>query len=224
MVKKAVFIVGGYMAHGEYARMFSDAGWEIADKIAKANLLQFTGGSDVTPAFYDMGQHPSTSNNVNRDNQEAIIFKIGIEEEIPMAGICRGGQFLNVMNGGKMWQDVDGHANGRGHEVIDFIDNDTFYATSTHHQMMIPHEEGLVLAVAYESLRKETKDLHGKTHELRFAKKDYNTEGDVEVVYYKESNSLCFQPHPEFDGVPMLAARYFKYIEDYLFADRKKIG
>ncbi len=216
-----VFIVGG-RTYSEYAEMFSSAGWEITNRIATADLLQFCGGADVSPDYYGMGKHHTTMNDPLRDDVEATQFIIGLEEEIPMAGICRGGQFLNVMCGGQMWQHVDGHAIGRGHNIQDLIDEDVFFATSTHHQMMIPAANASVLAVAYEASRYETVDKDGKAHNLTYAKKEYNKDGDPEVVFYPIQRALCFQPHPEFDGVPMLKARYFKYIGDYLFSDRKK--
>src|SRR3546814_3238996 len=44
-------------------------------------------------------------------------FAIARRMHKPMAGICRGGQFLNVMCGGSMIQHVEGHAiHGRSEE------------------------------------------------------------------------------------------------------------
>ena len=40
---------------------------------------------------------------------------------------------------------------------------------------------------------------------------------DIEIVHYPKHKVLCFQPHPEFAGVPDLKMKYFMYIYKYLF-------
>lgn len=93
----SVFIVG----HKDYdiTSMFLKQGWEISTNSEEADLLQFTGGEDVTPALYGEGKHPTTDNNPDRDAFESDVYHYYIDK--PKAGICRGGQFLNVMNGAR---------------------------------------------------------------------------------------------------------------------------
>lgn len=214
---KRVFIVGEPRnSFSQYSNMYLEKGnWEIVYAVNKADLIQFTGGEDVTPALYGSPQHKKTHNNLARDRHEQLIFKIARHLNIPMVGICRGGQFLNVMCGGSMWQDVDGHANG-GHEVIDLITTDAFRVTSTHHQMMIPGSDAQLIAVAYESKWKEKCTQNGSSITV-LSQRLANSQGDAEIVFYKDQKCLCFQPHPEFSGVPDLRDRFFKYIEEYLF-------
>jgi hypothetical protein len=38
---------------------------------------------------------------------------------------------------------------------------------------------------------------------------------DVEAAFYPETNVLCFQPHPEFNGVSECCALYFSYLERF---------
>ena len=72
----------------------------------------------------------------------------------------------------------------------------TIEVTSTHHQQMIPSDNGLVLASA--EIAKE-KYAFGRDEFRVDANGVENTEmsKDVEVVWYEETKSLCFQPHPE---------------------------
>jgi carbamoylphosphate synthase small subunit len=210
-----VYIIGARLG---YQRMFEEAGWTLSNTMDAADLIQFTGGEDVTPSLYNEGQHPATGNNYARDKREIILFKLATRSGAPIAGICRGGQFTNVMCGGKMYQDIDGHAIYGTHLVRDLIDGDTFQATSTHHQMMRPGASAQVLGIANESTYREKCALPTSSKITRYV--DSN-EPDYEVLFYKDMRTLCFQPHPEHEGHTALAARYFKYINDYLFTEEE---
>lgn len=207
--RRKVFIVG-YMAG--YDTMFKVHGWEIVDNIYKADLVQFTGGEDVSPDLYGEAKHSRTHSNPDRDHRERIVFNLCLSINKPMSGICRGGQFLNVMCGGKMWQHVDGHARSGTHDCIDELTGEVFQATSTHHQMMIPSKEGILLASAQESKSKEKMGDNGGVV-LFMSKGKYMN--DSEVVYYQKEKALCFQPHPEHHGHNKLASIYFHYLNQY---------
>lgn len=199
-----VFIVGG---NGEYRRMFTAMGWEVVDGPGYAHLVQFTGGEDVTPWLYGEPAHRTTHYNLGRDIREIEIFGWCLEAEVPMAGICRGGQFLNVMCGGKMWQDVDGHAMGGTHPILDMFTHAEFEATSTHHQMMKPGRGGLLVGIA--SPKRATYKHNGWPDVVGIG-------SDIEILHYPEQKVLCFQPHPEFAGHDELRDRYFGYLTKYL--------
>ena len=206
--KNSVYIVGGGV---EFDRMFVHQGWEVTRDLTTANLLQFTGGSDVSPSFYDEKEHSETRSNLLRDKRERIIFNLALKHHIPMTGVCRGGQFLNVMNGGRMWQHVNNHSGVGNHNVYDIDTKESFVATSTHHQMMKPHRSARLLATAKEATRKERIGVNGQVITLLGS-----LGTDVEVCYYLKSKSLCFQPHPEFGGCEDLRERYFNYIAQNL--------
>lgn len=204
----------------QYIRMFKARGWELTDDILAADLIQFTGGHDVTPSLYGEAKHETTDCNPMRDRREIIIFE-GVKYIVPMAGICRGAQFLNVMCGGAMWQNVDGHARGQMHDMIDWFTGETIKVTSTHHQMMRPGPEAITIATAHESsFRTKMPSLKDhKTGDKAGTTWSYNrgSETDTEVCYYAEENCLCFQPHPEYIGSPEMTDAYFEYIEDFCF-------
>ena len=208
-MKPTVYIVGSAL---DYAEMFTKRGWDIAAKINGANLIQFTGGEDVSPYLYDEMPLPSTYSNPIRDRAEQVIFNLALKLEIPMAGICRGGQFLNIMCGGKMWQHVDKHAINGTHAIHDIETNEVFQGTSTHHQMMRPSSIGQIIAVAHISTYRECCQ-NGKSLTLM---SKACVSGDPEIIYYTKQNALCFQPHPELYGYNDLANTYFKYLAKYL--------
>ncbi len=186
---KKVLIVEG---NGQYSRMFTANGWELADSIDSADLVQFTGGADVTPSLYHEARHPYTSNDPSRDTREARIYKLASQMKKPMAGICRGGQFLNVMCGGSMYQHVNNHAIHGTHLVINMDTGGLLPATSTHHQMMRAGSSAVLLGVASEA----TECQHMEGGAIAYHEPERGS--DVEVLHYPEQNILCFQPHPEY--------------------------
>ena len=210
MTKRNVFVVGN--ADSALVRMFKEFDWPIIDNIRYADVVQFTGGEDITPSFYNQGWHPKTgAPNITRDKKEAYIFQMCKQVRKPMLGICRGGQFLNVMCGGDMWQDVDNHCSD--HMVKDEVYNIEYKATSTHHQQMIPTDKAVLIAHANVSRKKSRMGPNGAGID-----NEWNNEPvDPEVVYYEEENCLCFQPHPELAGYKDLANIYRIYIDDLVF-------
>ena len=123
----------------------------------------------------------------------------------PMAGICRGGQFLNVMNYGKMFQNVNGHAISGTHAAYDNNGNE-FQVTSTHHQMMRPHADGKTILIAERSTRLETDTLVFE-----------GSGEDCEAVFYEKTKSLCYQPHPEMCPKDHeCQVLYFEFLKRYL--------
>jgi gamma-glutamyl-gamma-aminobutyrate hydrolase PuuD len=177
--------------------MFLRRGFQIAESVAGADFLCFSGGVDVNPKLYNEKNIASVFS-TERDSCDYVLWTHGVMKQIPIVGFCRGSQFLNVMSGGKMWQDVDGHL--RNHYLWDNNTHDRIKVTSTHHQMMRPASDGDVLAVAGESTYRIA-DNDERYYEIPHQE-------DIEVVYYKRTNSLCFQPHPEYG---------MKSCEDYFF-------
>lgn len=175
-----------------YEMMFLNKGWELVKHIEEADLLQFTGGEDVSANLYNEAKHPKTYNSLFRDEVEKEWYNEGIKKGIPMAGVCRGGQFLNVCCGGAMYQHVSNHTTDHSITVLD--GGQTVWATSTHHQMFRPSEEAKWLAIARCGGVREhmlnTKDISSR---IAIA-----TEHDPEVIMYEKQKCLCFQPHPEF--------------------------
>src|SRR5215218_8217558 len=92
------------------------------------DALIVTGGAgDVDPALYGQEPHPETGLvQEERDAYELALVRAAIERRMPVLGICRGMQILNVAYGGGIEQhlpDVVGHEDHR-HTPGTFADHD----------------------------------------------------------------------------------------------------
>lgn len=216
MRNKKVYIEG---YGGHYVAMWQRWGWEIANAPGLADVIQFTGGEDVDPRLYDEHPHPTTGYNRVRDELCIQLFDYAVEAGIPCVGICRGGQILNVLNGGKMFQHCDGHAIRGTHEATILESGLKVQVTSTHHQIMRPNrEKGIVLMEADKlGTFKEHMALKFNGGNPSHFITDGHEEDDVEAIYYPDTNSLCYQPHPEYcDEKSDCAQAYKSFLRNYV--------
>ena len=153
--------------------------------------ILFSGGEDVHPIFY--GESPLINLGTvspERDRWELELFKAARKKKLPLLGICRGCQVMNVALGGTLYQDIDSQilkANGhhpvgiKGEEIYHFIDIDPtselyqIFITeklginSFHHQSVKKLGEGLIVSAlsedgvieAYESFEMENNYIMG---------------------------------------------------------------
>lgn len=195
-------------------RLLAAAEWKTTSDISKSfDAVLFTGGEDVTPFLYGEAKHSTTYNNIIRDMKEIELLR-DLDHYFPKVGICRGGQFLNVMSGGRMYQDVGGHT--KPHDIKVFATGEIVRATSTHHQMMIPDPE-VSQAIAGANLA-SYKSTPTRTISYKDAKARAAAYDDAEVVYYWNTNSLCYQPHPEYqEATKENKALFLDLVEYYAF-------
>jgi putative glutamine amidotransferase len=104
----------------------SEAGTaEPGELVDRLDALLLAGGADLDPATYRAEAGPLTTNTrIERDRFEIEIARAALERELPVLGICRGMELLNVACGGTLQQhlgdaDVHLHTPGRfsDHEV-----------------------------------------------------------------------------------------------------------
>jgi putative glutamine amidotransferase len=76
--------------------------------------LILAGGNDIDPASYGADPHPETRHTVpERDRSELALARRAIERDLPLLGICRGMQLINVALGGTLRQHLPEYL---GHE------------------------------------------------------------------------------------------------------------
>lgn len=78
---------------------------EVATRI---DGLVLSGGGDIDPALYEEARLPETVNVVHtRDIYEMALTRYAHELDLPVLGICRGMQVMNVALGGTLYQDMN---------------------------------------------------------------------------------------------------------------------
>lgn len=163
-------------------------------------LVLFTGGEDVDPSFYgDTSPLGVCRYNTTRDRFEQIIFKQALKHGIKMAGICRGLQFLSVMDGGKLVHHLDNHA-GVYHGMECLKDNITRKVNSLHHQMVIPSKDSIV--VGWSKYK-----LSGR----------YFGDGDRKIKLKKPEVEATIMPNILACGVQWHPEMMAEYLEGYKF-------
>jgi putative glutamine amidotransferase len=128
--------------------------------------LILAGGADLDPAAYGAEPHPATVHTVpERDRSEIALAHRAIERDIPVLGICRGMQVINVAQGGTLNQHIPelvGHEDHRrnpgsfensDHDVrldpgslaVKAAGETTHGTKSHHHQAVDQLGEGLIV-------------------------------------------------------------------------------
>jgi gamma-glutamyl-gamma-aminobutyrate hydrolase PuuD len=83
----------------------------IGDAVRRLDGLILTGGGDMDPARYGETPHPRTGRiSAARDEAELAALEAALAAGIPVLGICRGLQVLNVARGGTLCQHLPADA------------------------------------------------------------------------------------------------------------------
>ena len=143
-----------------------------AEVVSKLNGIVLSGGADVDPAIHSPEEDPSLSRfEPGRDIHEFEILNEAIEKDIPVLGICRGIQVINVHAGGTLFQDIPDHANikkpydDRHHKVrfesdsiLSGIYGSEIEVNSLHHQAIKKIGEG-IKAVGWSTEGEATEEV-----------------------------------------------------------------
>lgn len=104
-------IVGRKKDTGNYEAFLERHGVEHLTSLAISDLaacqgLLFPGGGDITPAFFGERDRGSRSIDTELDILQLQAFEYGINRRLPILGICKGMQIINVGLGGGIIQDL----------------------------------------------------------------------------------------------------------------------
>ena len=131
----------------------SDEG--IEETLDSLDAIVFSGGSDLDPAHYGEEPHPETFGiREERDRAELELMKAALERDMPVLGICRGVQVLNIARGGNLIQhlpEIVGHEGHKHDPPGSFSDHDVEIEPETtlakilgdRHPVKSHHHQGL---------------------------------------------------------------------------------
>ncbi|MEY8354217.1 gamma-glutamyl-gamma-aminobutyrate hydrolase family protein [Lachnospiraceae bacterium 54-53] len=164
--------------------------------------LIFPGGEDIHPWYY--GQEPvALTGELHPEIDEALGLagKYALDRRIPMLGICKGHQFLNVLMGGTLYQDIS----LRGQESIQHMQKRK-RSCLTHH---VEISEGTRLAGILGPGTRETNSMHHQAvKELGKGLKvsAFASDGVIEALEDDDGLIIGVQWHPEdlIDSAPVM--------------------
>ena len=148
--------------------------------LALADGIILTGGEDINPLEYNNTANIKVCGTINfsRDTLERKLFDFAFKNKLPLVGVCRGMQMMNVASGGTLYGDIPSeigttviHRNNGEvmHEIALSCNNpyytnlifplhkDTFLVNSWHHQGLKDISENLrIIARSYDGLPEAT--------------------------------------------------------------------
>jgi putative glutamine amidotransferase len=115
--------------------------------------LLLAGGADIDPGSYGQSAHAETVDTVpERDSFEIALTRAAIERDLPVLGICRGMQLINVARGGTLQQHLpERFGHGEHRRVIGSFDG-------SEHDVVLT--EGSLAARAAGEIAHVTKSHH----------------------------------------------------------------
>jgi putative glutamine amidotransferase len=113
---RAVQAAGGIAAMLPPDTDAADAPDEILDRL---DALILGGGADLDPGSYGAAPNPQTSHtNPDRDRFEVGLARAAMERDLPVLGVCRGMQILNVATGGGLEQHLPDRVGHERHRPV----------------------------------------------------------------------------------------------------------
>lgn len=128
--------------------------------------LLLIGGEDLDPFLFGEEPHQKIGRVVHeRDVSDLLLMKHAFDKQMPILGVCRGAQVINVAFGGTIIQDIPSQVeNAIGHKQLskrgalahsvevltpkfkEIFGDDSFRVNTFHHQSVGKLGEGLVLS------------------------------------------------------------------------------
>ncbi|RYY59114.1 MAG: gamma-glutamyl-gamma-aminobutyrate hydrolase family protein, partial [Chitinophagaceae bacterium] len=176
--------------------------------------LIFSGGIDIHPSYYGLAEaYPNAPSSFNavRDKFEKLLFEKTQDLRLPVLGICRGMQLVNVLSGGTLKQDLG----ERGNEIHRAIPADKIHDATVCNDTLLKEildaaAVGTVGKAGGENITDLTAvDIHINSahHQVidktadSFRISCYSPDGQPEALERKSNEGkgflLCVQWHPE---------------------------
>lgn len=174
----------------------------IDDLLDALDGIIFSGGSDLDSSHWNEEPHPTAYGfDSERDDFEIRAVRKAVERDMPMLGICRGIQSVNVALGGSIVQDIPDQMPGslQHRQHVDGKMNDT-----TSHSVRIVEGDNLLYTIHGDTVMETNSFHHQAIKELGEGLEVIATseDGVVEAVWRPDMTfGLAVQWHPE-----MLAA------------------
>ena len=179
----------------------ASAGIRPEDLLQNVDALVLQGGSDVAPLSYgETPIRPEWSGDRVRDQYETEMVTAAMMLDLPVLGICRGLQILNVIFGGSLLQDISTQCPGaqvhREFDRYDRLQHDIAIEPGSWLETVYPgRRQARVNTVHHQGVKELGQGLQIEARSL--------PDGIVEAVRYQPTESFtswvyAVQWHPEF--------------------------
>lgn len=153
------------------------------------------GGDDIDPGLYmdlvaDEDEEGQAPMNPERDAFEQAMIAQALNKNLPLLGICRGAQLINVVQGGTLYPDIRDMRIKTSNKRTPFPTKDVLLAKNSQTAKILEREKTRI-----NSLHHQAVDQLG--HQLRIAGKD--ADGIIQAIEGSgEHFILGVQWHPEY--------------------------
>ena len=166
----------------------------VEEALALADALILTGGADINPFLYGEDKLPECGVlQPRRDQLELMVYHAALRRKMPILGICRGHQLVNVANGGSLYQDIAAQTGSSLVHPRHDAPQDCV------HEVTIVKDSLLYQVLGVETLTVNSRHhqaVHKLGHDLRVTATA--PDGTIEAVEFTKSYPmLCVQWHPE---------------------------
>jgi putative glutamine amidotransferase len=156
--------------------------------------LLLSGGADLDPAYYGEEPHSTTVVEPARDALEQAAFEAAEQRQVPVFGICRGMQAINVFRGGSLVQDIEGHTS-EAYPAPEATSHDLDIEAGTRLAEVIGDAPATVNTYHHQAIRPEQVG-----RDLRISGYSPHPDGDL-VEAFEDANPdrwlMAVQSHPE---------------------------
>ena len=159
--------------------------------------IMLPGGLDIHPRFYGQEPHPALDPvDTGLDHTETTILPWALEDDMPVLGICRGEQVLNVVMGGTLIQDIYSeypttldHRESFKRKIRDFLAHDMSVAPGTRLHELVGQDRVWVNTSHHQAIDKVAPGLIATA---------WSPDGLIEAVESPDSHFvMAVQCHPE---------------------------
>ncbi len=165
----------------------------LPELLSHLDALILTGGGDIDPALYEGTPHESIYMiDQERDHTELALFREAVSTEIPILGICRGIQTINVALGGTLHEhlpDVVGSTVLHRKPPLDTIPHEVLIAKSSRLSAILGKTRVTILSWHHQAVETVAPPLQVVAHA---------PDGVIEAVEHPDHPwLLAVQWHPE---------------------------
>lgn len=195
---------------------FDSCAVDVEQILSICDGLLLTGGADIQPKLY--GEEPIAELGPTqpiRDELEYRLLDKALEEDMPLLGVCRGSQILNVFLGGTLYQDLNtqlpNSANHAMEPPYESVCHKVVLEKGEPLQVLLGIDELPVNSIHHQAVRRIAPTLVPLAHSL---------DGVVEGIWMPGKRFVWgVQWHPEW--IWNVDARQFRIVQHFVDACKR---